>query len=84
MFFLMWACLCFFSPQLVLVLLMRLQWLWVGCVRQRHSVSEGNEMIGRCAVWPSLYKNRSRQKNSAAAALALAGWIGEGGPGDVI
>lgn len=46
-------------------------------------------MIGRCAVWASLYKNRSRQKTvrQAAAGLALAGWIGEGGrrpPGDVI
>jgi hypothetical protein len=26
----MWACLCFFSPQLVLVLLMRLQWVGWG------------------------------------------------------
>jgi hypothetical protein len=72
MFFLMWACLCFFSPQLVLVLLMRLQWVWVGCVRQRHSVSEGKEMIGRC-VGLSV-QEQVASKNSAAG----GSWTGPG------
>jgi hypothetical protein len=44
----MWACLCFFLPAISAGVADAIAMGGVGCVRQRHSVSEGNEMIGRC------------------------------------
>jgi hypothetical protein len=44
----------------------------VGCVRQRHSVSEGKEMIGRC-VGLSV-QEQVASKNSAAG----GSWTGPG------